>query len=58
MEFGINNVLKFTIASLLLVAAVYLAISWWTSFKMVILGGIPWLIALVAVVFYMLSLER
>lgn len=54
----IENLFKIFLGLVFLAGAVFLAVLWWEHFVSLVLGGLPWLLALVAVVFLLIGFER
>jgi len=55
---ALENIFKFFLGLLFIIGAVLLVILWWNQFVVLVLGGIPVLLALIGLVFILLGLEK
>jgi UDP-N-acetylmuramyl pentapeptide phosphotransferase/UDP-N-acetylglucosamine-1-phosphate transferase len=54
----IENLFKIFLGLVFLAGAVFLAVLWWNDFLNIIKGGLPWVVALVGVVFLLIGFEK
>jgi hypothetical protein len=55
---GVERFFKGVLGLLLLIAAVYLLVYWWTPVLNLIKGAVPFVVGLIGLIFIMLSFEK